>query len=88
MVIVIDPQIAGISGDMLLSSLVDCGANKNKIINGISSIENFLDDTKINQIDFIPVKKYGVQATQLVLQIDEKKHERKAIEIQNCIKKG
>ena len=35
MVIVIDPQIAGISGDMLLSSLVNLGANKNKIIEGI-----------------------------------------------------
>ena len=30
MVIVIDPQIAGVSGDMLLSSLVNLGADKNK----------------------------------------------------------
>ncbi len=88
MVIVIDPQIAGISGDMLLSSLVDCGANKNKIIDGINSIENFLADTKLNQIDFLPVKKHGIQATQLILKIDEQKHERKAIEIQNCINKS
>jgi len=32
MVVIIDPQIAGISGDMLLSSLVNIGANKSKII--------------------------------------------------------
>lgn len=88
MVVVIDPQIAGISGDMLLSSLVDCGANKNKIINGIHSIENFFDDVKINKIDFITVKKHGLQATQLALEIDEKKHERKGIEIQDCINKS
>ena len=35
MVIVIDPQIAGISGDMILSSLVDLGVDKNQIIKGI-----------------------------------------------------
>jgi len=35
MVLVIDSQIAGISGDMLLSALVNLGANKTKIIDGI-----------------------------------------------------
>ena len=41
MVIVIDPQIAGISGDMLLCSLVDLGADKNQIVEGIKKIEKF-----------------------------------------------
>ena len=35
MVVVIDPQIAGVSGDMLLCSFVDLGADKNKIIDKI-----------------------------------------------------
>ena len=47
MVIVIDPQIAGISGDMLLSALVNLGANKSKIIDGIKTAEKFLDGSEI-----------------------------------------
>jgi len=37
MVLVIDSQVAGVSGDMLLCSLVNMGANKSKIIDGIRS---------------------------------------------------
>ena len=43
MVIVIDPQIAGISGDMLLCSLVDLGADKNQIVEGIKKIEKLME---------------------------------------------
>ena len=42
MVIVIDPQIAGISGDMLLCSLVDLGADKNQIVEEVGKIEKLL----------------------------------------------
>jgi uncharacterized protein (TIGR00299 family) protein len=87
MVLVIDPQIAGISGDMMLSSLVHLGANKSKIINGVSISQNFLHGSKIKKIDFKKVNKHGIQATSLILQLDEHHHERKGIEIQNCIKK-
>jgi len=40
MVFVIDARVAGVSGDMLLSSLVNIGANKSKIIDGIRSAES------------------------------------------------
>ncbi|KRT62124.1 MAG: hypothetical protein XU09_C0001G0187 [Thaumarchaeota archaeon CSP1-1] len=85
MVIVIDSQIAGISGDMLLSALVDLGANKSKIIRAIKIAENQLSDSTIKNIDFGKVKKYGIEATELILDIDDKTHERKGIEIQKCI---
>ena len=85
MVLFIDCQIAGISGDMILSSLVDLGANKSKIINGVKQAEDFLEDSKIQKFDFIKVLKKGKSATQLVLKIDEDIHERKGIDIKNCI---
>ena len=86
MVLFIDCQIAGISGDMILSSLVDIGANKSKIIDGIKESANFLQGSSIKKLDFTKVQKKGKSATQLVLEIDENTHERKGTEIKNCIK--
>ena len=85
MVIFIDCQVAGISGDMILSSLVDLGADKSKIIDGVKESANFLQGSTIKKLDFIKVQKKGKSATQLVLEIDENIHDRKASEIKNCI---
>lgn len=87
MVLVIDPQIAGVSGDMILSSLVHLGANKAKIIDGVNTSQSYLRGSKIKEIDFRRVNKHGIKATSLVLQLDEHNHKRKGIEIQNCIGK-
>ena len=81
----IDAQIAGISGDMILSSLVSLGANKSRIIEGIYTAESFLDNSEITNIDFISVQKNGKDATQLILEVDESIHERKATDIKYCI---
>ena len=86
MVLFIDCQVAGISGDMVLSSLVDLGANKSKIIDGVKESANFLQGSTIKKLDFIKVQKKGKSATQLVLEIDEDIHERKGSDIKNCIK--
>ena len=85
MVLVIDAQIAGISGDMLLSALVNIGANKSKVIDGIYSTENYFLGSKIQKIDFEKIVKHGTEATHLLLNIKEDSHERKATEIQDCI---
>jgi len=85
MVVVIDPQIAGISGDMLLCSLVDLGADQNKIINGIKESKKFFSNSTIKKIAFEKIQKHGVQAFQLILEIEENFHEKKGSEIKKAI---
>ena len=85
MVVIIDPQIAGISGDMLLSALVNLGAKKSKIIDGVKEAEKYFDGSVIKKIDFEKVKKHGTEATALILEVEEKINERKGIVIKKCI---
>jgi len=80
-IVVIDPQVAGISGDMFLSALVDCGANKNKIINNIKTIEKLFSDTIIKKIEFINSESNGIRATKFLFDIEEKLLERNASEM-------
>ena len=80
-VVVIDTQVAGISGDMFLSALVDCGANKNRIINNIKMIEKLFSDTRIKKIEFINSESNGIRATKFLFEIEEKLLERKASEM-------
>ena len=85
MVIVIDPQIAGISGDMLLSSLVNLGADKNKIIKGVIKSQKFLPNSTIKKMDFQKIQKRGIESTELILEIEESVSERKGVEIKKAI---
>jgi len=88
MVFVIDAQIAGVSGDMLLCSLVNIGANRSKIIDGISNAERFCKGVKVKNIDFVEVKKNSLQATELLLEVDDDTRERKGIEMKEIIEKS
>lgn len=84
-IIIIDPQVTGISGDMLLSSLVDSGANKGKIAKNIDKIQYYFPDTKINKIDFIKTESNGIKATRFIFDFDEKLKEKNATDMYRII---
>jgi len=85
MVVIIDSQIAGISGDMMLSALINIGANKSKVIDGVHIAENYLSGSKIQKFEFGKTIKHGIEATKVLLDIKENVSDRKGIEIQECI---
>ena len=78
---VIDAQLCGISGDMFLSALVDCGANRVKIIKKIRQIEKLFVGSTLRDIDFLTTESNGIKATKLHLALEEKYFERQATEM-------
>ena len=82
---VIDSQVAGVAGDMLMSSLVDAGANKTKVIDAIFACQNFLKGSKIAKVDFAKVVSNGFSATQLQIKYTDSVHERTGAEIYSIL---
>lgn len=82
---VIDCQVAGIAGDMLMSSLVDAGASKSKVIDAIFACPDFLKGSKIAKADFAKVVSHGFAATQLRMKYTDGVHERKGAEMHRSL---
>ena len=84
-IVIIDAQVAGISGDMLLSSLIDIGANKSKVINAIYACQDYFDGSKIQSVDFIKTNSNGIACTKLLLEYTDPAKSRFSDEIYRAI---
>ncbi|MFL6475895.1 MAG: nickel insertion protein, partial [Nitrososphaera sp.] len=78
---IIDSQVAGIAGDMLMSSLVDAGANKTKVIEAIFACQNFVKDSTIINAHFAKVISNGFAATQLQMKFKDRVLKRKGTDM-------
>jgi len=84
---VIDSQVAGIAGDMLMSSLVDAGASKTKVIDAIFACQDFLEGSKISKADFARVVSHGFAAKQLQMEYSDTLRERMGTEMQRSLER-
>lgn len=75
-IVIIDSQIAGISGDMLLSSLIDVGANKKKVIDSIYACQDYFKETKIRNVDFLKTTSHGISCTKFLFDYSDSAHSR------------
>jgi pyridinium-3,5-bisthiocarboxylic acid mononucleotide nickel chelatase len=78
---IIDSQNSGISGDMLLASLVGAGANEAKVIDAIFACQNFLNGSKIKSASFFKTISHGFSATALRLQYTDNRRQRRGMEM-------
>ena len=77
---VIDPQTAGISGDMLLGALIDAGADQKKIQQILNQISHHYPKCKKIQLNANEVKVHGFRACRVELTITESGEEAHADE--------
>jgi pyridinium-3,5-bisthiocarboxylic acid mononucleotide nickel chelatase len=78
---VFDSQISGISGDMFLSSLIDAGADKKRVLESIYACEGFLEGIRILGANFEKVTSKGIKATRFSLKSSDSKTSRKGSEL-------
>lgn len=84
-IIIIDSQIAGISGDMLLSSLIDVGANKKKVIDSIYVCQNYFKGSKIRNVDFVKTSSCGISCTKFLFDYTDSANSRIGSEVYRAI---
>ncbi|MGZ4850663.1 MAG: nickel insertion protein, partial [Candidatus Bathyarchaeia archaeon] len=64
-IVIVDCQVAGVSGDMMLGALLDLGANQDKVTTAIKSLESVEYGYRNVAIDVKQVMRKGFRATKV-----------------------
>ena len=72
---------------MLMSALVDAGADKKKVTGAIFACQKFLKESKVTKDSFEKVKTHGFSATQLSLSYRDRVYERTGSEMLSALEK-
>jgi len=75
-VLYIDASNSGISGDILLSALLDLVPNPEKILGELKELIDFISGVSKLEIELKKIKRSGIQLNQLKIQINESKKHR------------
>lgn len=86
-VAVIDCQVAGIAGDMLMSALVDAGASQKKVLDAIFACQGSLKDSVIAKATFEKIVTHGVSATRLAMSYKDGVRQRRGAEMSGALER-
>ncbi|MBI2126903.1 MAG: nickel pincer cofactor biosynthesis protein LarC [Thaumarchaeota archaeon] len=85
-ILVIDPSIAGISGDMVVSAAIDLGADQKRTVDAMLSAKKYVRGCSKLEIKVRDIVKQGFRAKHLVVDAKESVHERRASEMMEALK--
>lgn len=84
-ILVIDCQVAGISGDMILGALIDLGIDSDKFRDAVSVSKKYLKGVESLQIEIRDVKRKGFRAKRVEVKAQENYEYRKGREVKEAI---
>jgi len=84
-VVVIDCQMAGISGDMLLAALIGLGANFNNISKVADSVKKHLEGCEDVTLNLKDVVRGGIQAKRIEINVKESFDKRSGKQLSNVL---
>ena len=81
----IDMTNSGISGDMLLASLLGFSSNPNMILKELMKLNKILEGVSKIELDLEKIKKSGIEVNQLQIVLKEDKSHRTAEVLKNAL---
>ena len=70
-IVVVDAQMAGVSGDMFIGALIDLGAGADRIIEAVKPLKDFLRGCKSLEIEIRDTARRGIHAKKLEVKAEE-----------------
>ncbi|TXT55611.1 MAG: hypothetical protein BAJALOKI2v1_640023 [Promethearchaeota archaeon] len=84
-ILYIDPSNSGISGDMLLASLLNALDDRENIIRELHEIKHFIEGVSSLKIELVKRFRHEIKVSHLKIEIEEQKHHRSTKILKNVL---